>query len=127
MAVILSCSERRTGYYDLKLGPAPVNLSAHLDLEYHDNIDLSETERKSDLIIRPSFYANILWQIGEVNALRLNLGVGYIKYLRIASSIPRLWRSHRSQNLPSTFTLATFVSPCSISSRFFKIRWTKLI
>jgi hypothetical protein len=71
-----------SGYYDLKLGPALVNLSAHHDLEYNDNIDLSETERKSDLIIRPSFYANILWQISEVNALRLNLGVGYIKYLR---------------------------------------------
>ncbi|MBV8417101.1 MAG: hypothetical protein JO251_18005 [Verrucomicrobia bacterium] len=70
-----------TSSYNLKLGPALVNLSAHLDFEYNDNINLAETGRESDLIIRPSLFANVLWQISEVNALRLNLGVGYIKYL----------------------------------------------
>ena len=70
-----------TRNYNLKLGPALVNLSAHLDFEYNDNINLAETGRESDLIIRPSLFANVLWQVSEVNALRLNLGVGYIKYL----------------------------------------------
>ena len=70
------------GNYNLKLGPVLVNLSANLDFEYNDNITLSETDRKGDLIIRPSFYANALWQFSQLNALRLNLGVGYIKYLK---------------------------------------------
>jgi hypothetical protein len=70
-----------TTNYNLKLGSALVNLSAHLDFEYNDNINLAETGRESDLIIRPSLFANVLWQVSEINALRLNLGVGYIKYL----------------------------------------------
>jgi hypothetical protein len=85
LAGALDASSRRpvidVSNYNLKLGPALVNLSAHLDFEYNDNINLAESGRESDLIIRPSVFANVLWQVSEVNALRLNLGVGYIKYL----------------------------------------------
>jgi hypothetical protein len=85
LAGALDASSRRPvidiSNYNLKLGPALVNLSAHLDFEYNDNINLAESGRESDLIIRPSVFANVLWQVSEVNALRLNLGVGYIKYL----------------------------------------------
>jgi hypothetical protein len=67
--------------YNLKLGPALINLSSGLQLEFNDNITLSEHNRESDLIIRPSINASALWQVTELNALRLDLGIGYVKYL----------------------------------------------
>jgi hypothetical protein len=70
-----------SGQYNLQLGPALVGFSSNVDVIYNDNIDLSETDRKSDLIIEPSVAANLLWQVSEDNALRLNIGAGYVKYL----------------------------------------------
>ncbi|HMD14586.1 MAG TPA: hypothetical protein VKI62_08180, partial [Bacteroidota bacterium] len=70
-----------TDQYNIRLGPALLSMSALLDLEYNDNIELSETDRKSDLIVEPLLNTNVLWQVSEYNAVRLNLGVGYVKYL----------------------------------------------
>jgi hypothetical protein len=66
--------------YNLQLGPVLAKLSASLGLEFNDNITLSENNRESDLIVRPSLYANVLWQVSELNALRLDLGIGYAAY-----------------------------------------------
>src|SRR6202008_1402268 len=66
--------------YTLQVGPVLARFSASLGLEFNDNITLSENNRESDLIVRPSLYANILWQVGELNALRLDLGIGYAAY-----------------------------------------------
>jgi hypothetical protein len=85
LAGSLSAEARRpvidTGQYNIQLGPALLRMSTLLDLEYNDNIALSETNRKSDLIVEPLLNTNVLWQVTEYNAIRLNLGVGYIKYL----------------------------------------------
>jgi hypothetical protein len=70
-----------TSNYNLEVGPALVNLSSTLQLAFNDNIYLSETHRESDLIITPSIAASALWQVTELNALRLDLGIGYSKYL----------------------------------------------
>jgi hypothetical protein len=67
--------------YNLKLGPALVNLSSSLQLEFNDNITLSEQNKESDLIVRPSISASVRWQVTELNALSLNLGIGYAKYV----------------------------------------------
>jgi hypothetical protein len=69
------------GQYNIQIGPALLSMSALLDVEYNDNIELSETDRKSDLIVEPFLNANVFWQVSENNAIRLNLGVGYVKYL----------------------------------------------
>jgi hypothetical protein len=66
--------------YNLQLGPVLAKFSASLGLEFNDNITLSENGRESDLIVRPSLYANTLWQVSELNALRLDLGIGYAAY-----------------------------------------------
>ena len=68
------------GQFNLQLGPALVGFSADVDLLYNDNIGLAETDRKSDLIIEPTVNANVLWQVSQENTIRLNLGVGYVKY-----------------------------------------------
>jgi Putative beta-barrel porin 2 len=67
--------------YNLKLGPALVSLSSGLQLEFNDNVTLSGNHRESDLIIRPSINASAVWQVTELNALRLDLGIGYAKYV----------------------------------------------
>jgi hypothetical protein len=67
--------------YNLQLGPALAKLSASLALEVNDNIALSENSRQSDLIVRPSLDANVLWQVSALNALRLDLGIGYAAYV----------------------------------------------
>jgi hypothetical protein len=69
------------GQYNLLLGPVLAGFSANVDVAYNDNIDLSETDRKGSLIIEPGVTANLLWQATEDNALRLNMGAGYVKYL----------------------------------------------
>jgi hypothetical protein len=69
----------RSGY-NLKLGAVLVDLSSSLQLEFNDNVSLSEHNRQSDFIFRPFFNANVLWQMSTVNALRLDLGIGYNKY-----------------------------------------------
>jgi hypothetical protein len=67
--------------YNLQLGPVLARLSASLGLEFNDNITLSEQNRESDLIVRPSLEANVVWQVSELNALRLDLGIGYAAYV----------------------------------------------
>ena len=67
--------------YNLQLGPVLAKLSASLGLEFNDNITLSESNRESDLIVRPSLGANVVWQVSELNALRLDLGIGYAAYV----------------------------------------------
>jgi len=76
--------------YNLQLGPVLARFSASLGLEFNDNITLSQTNRESDLIVRPSAEANLAWQVSELNALRLDLGIGYAAYEAIASLIPRV-------------------------------------
>jgi hypothetical protein len=67
--------------YNILLGPISVDLSARVDFDYNDNITYSQHDRLSDLLIEPQINANILWQVSEVNSLRLNLGIGYQAYL----------------------------------------------
>jgi hypothetical protein len=68
LAGSLSAESRRpvidTGQYNIQLGPALLSMSALLDLEYNDNIALSETNRKSVLIVEPLLNTNVLWQNG---------------------------------------------------------------
>jgi hypothetical protein len=82
----MSAESRRpiieSGRYNLKLGPALLGMGARLDLVYNDNITLSDTGRRSDLIIEPYLDANVLWQLTEYNSIRLDLGAGYIKHVK---------------------------------------------
>jgi len=68
-------------YYNLKFGPVLVSFSSSLQLEFNDNITLTEHGRESDLIVTPSIDASARWQVTELNILSLDLGFGYSKYL----------------------------------------------
>ncbi len=69
------------GDYNLKLGPVLVDFSSSLEIEANDNVNISEVNRRSDLIIRPSVQAHTFWQATRTNTLRLDLGMSYAKYL----------------------------------------------
>lgn len=70
-----------TERYNIKLGPVTFRLSAGVDFQYNDNINLSETDREHDFIITPNIGLVAAWPITSLNTLRLSLGMGYNKYI----------------------------------------------
>jgi hypothetical protein len=67
--------------YNLLAGPIRFRFSVTTGIEYNDNINLSETDRQSDVIIRPQFNIDAIWPVTQLNTLRLDLGLGYSFYL----------------------------------------------
>ena len=66
--------------YNLLVGPVRFRFSVTTGIEYNDNINLSETDRQDDIIIRPQFNINAIWPVTQLNTLRLDLGLGYSFY-----------------------------------------------
>ncbi|CAN5410663.1 hypothetical protein BH20VER3_BH20VER3_10070 [soil metagenome] len=67
--------------YNLLLGPVRFRFSITTGIEYNDNINLAETNKQSDIIIRPQFNIDAIWPITQLNTLKLDLGLGYGFYL----------------------------------------------
>src|ERR1044071_8319206 len=67
--------------YNLLLGPVRFRFSITTGVEYNDNINLAETNKQSDVIIRPQFNLDAIWPLTQLNTLRLDLGLGYSFYL----------------------------------------------
>ena len=67
--------------YNLLLGPVRFLFSTTLGIEYNDNINLAETNKQDDIIIRPQFNVDAIWPVTQLNTLRLDLGMGYAFYL----------------------------------------------
>lgn len=85
--------------YNAKLGPVSFRVSADLRTEFNDNIELTERDRESDLILSPTVGLSSYWAITPYNALSLNLSFGYHFYL----AHPELNRSDSGLTIdPST-------------------------
>ena len=67
--------------YNLKVGPFDVSLVGGLGTTYNDNINLSERNRMSDIIISPSLELAATWPMTEYNTLRIGVGMSYSKYI----------------------------------------------
>jgi opacity protein-like surface antigen len=67
--------------YNLRLGNLDFAFAFGLGVEGNDNIDLSEHNRRSDIIFRPEFDIEGLWRISENNKIRFGVSLGYEKYL----------------------------------------------
>ena len=67
--------------YNLLLGPVRFRFSVTTGVEYNDNINLAETGKQSDVIIRPQFNIDAIWPVTELNTLKFDLGLGYSFYL----------------------------------------------
>ena len=66
--------------YNLKAGPVTFDATGSIEVEFNDNIGLSENNRDSDFIFRPEVRLNSEWRVSTLNTLRFSLGVGYAKY-----------------------------------------------
>jgi hypothetical protein len=66
----------------MKFGQVKVDASAQMDVEYNDNIGLSEYNRQGDFIFRPRLNVDSEWQVTQLNTIRLGLGLSYAKYLQ---------------------------------------------
>jgi hypothetical protein len=68
--------------YNLMIGPVRFSAAAGVGLEWNDNISLSDDDRQSDFIFRPSLNIDSNWQITELNTLRFSIGASYAKYFK---------------------------------------------
>src|SRR6184192_720770 len=67
--------------YNLLLGPVRFRVGATVGAEYNDNVNYAETNTQDDFIITPSLSLDAIWQVTQLNTLRLDLGIGYSFYL----------------------------------------------
>lgn len=67
--------------YNLLAGPIRFRFSATQGVEFNDNINLSENDEQSDVILRPMINMNALWPVTQLNTLRIDLGLGYAYYI----------------------------------------------
>ncbi len=66
--------------YNLQVGPVTLRTDASVSTSYNDNISIAHTGRQGDAIIIPALGLHALWQATDLNALTLDLGVGYQWY-----------------------------------------------
>src|SRR5437667_5636869 len=67
--------------YNLKAGPVLMRFDALMGFEFNDNPELLDHPHQVDFAFRPELDMGALWALNARNALSLNLGVGYVKYI----------------------------------------------
>jgi long-subunit fatty acid transport protein len=71
--------------YNLKWGTLSARLSASVQAEFNDNINLSQDHPKADLSIGPQVGVGFVFPISQANVLHLDFGLGYRWYLNSPS------------------------------------------
>lgn len=67
--------------YNLKVGPVRFLMSAFAGFEFNDNIGLSENNRIADVAVRFGIDLRAIWQITRLNAITIDVGIGFQRYL----------------------------------------------
>jgi len=67
--------------YNLKAGPVLMRFDALMGFEFNDNPQLVDESPEDDFAFRPELNVGALWALSSRNALSLNLGLGYVKYI----------------------------------------------
>jgi hypothetical protein len=80
IAPVVQLNPQQDTHYNLAVGPVRVNVAAGVGVEFNDNVNLSDHDRQSDIIFRPSLDIDTIWQATEMNTLRFSLGLSYAKY-----------------------------------------------
>ena len=80
IAPVVQLNPQQDEHYNLAVGPLRFNIAAGVGLEYNDNVNLSDHDRQSDFIFRPSVNIDSVWQISDLNTLRFSMGLSYAKY-----------------------------------------------
>lgn len=64
-----------------KVGPVAVGITTGMQVEFNDNINLSENNPLADIILRPLINLRLDWPVTRANRLNVNLGLQYQHYL----------------------------------------------
>ncbi len=67
--------------YGIEEAPITYRLGAGIDLDYNDNVFLTEDDTESDIVFRPQLRLAAFWNLTELNTLSLEVVAGYEKYL----------------------------------------------
>ncbi len=67
--------------YNLRFGPVFVDIIGTFGVEYNDNINTSEVDPISDVILQPGISLGFKWQMNEGTEVDLNLGLEYWYYM----------------------------------------------
>ncbi len=67
--------------YNVKAGPVLMRFEALMGFEFTDNPHLEDNPNDVDFAFHPEVDIAAVWALNPRNALSLNLGVGYIKYV----------------------------------------------
>lgn len=72
-------------YYNVQSGPVFMRLQGEMGFELNDNVNYTETNRRSDVILRPILGSDILWPLTGRNSFSFSSGLGYVHYVRTDS------------------------------------------
>jgi len=64
-----------------KVGDVPVSVKGTFETEFNDNINYSNSNRASDIILRPGVVLGINYKLTELNTVAFQMGVSYDEYL----------------------------------------------
>ncbi len=59
----------------------PVNVKGSFEIEFNDNINYSNSNKSSDIILRPGIVVGINYRLTQINTLALQLGLSYDQYV----------------------------------------------
>lgn len=68
--------------YNVKAGPVKMLFNASMGAQYNSNVNVSDQNPESDLILQPRVGVGVYWPISKLNKLRLNVQVGYDFYMQ---------------------------------------------
>lgn len=71
--------------YNLLVGPVRFRVSATMGVEFNDNINLSQSDKQSDVIFRPQVNFDAIWPITQLNTLQFDIGMSYAVYAQHSS------------------------------------------
>jgi hypothetical protein len=67
--------------YNYKAGPVTMRFDALMGFEFNDNPNLIDKPKEVDFAFHPELDIGAQWPISQFNALSLDLGIGYVKYV----------------------------------------------
>lgn len=80
LGTVIAPAPEEESSYNMAIGPVRFGLTAGVGIEWNDNIKLSDKDKLSDFILRPSVNLNSAWVVSELNTIRFSIGAGYAKY-----------------------------------------------
>jgi hypothetical protein len=74
-----------TNNYNVQAGPVYLRFQGEMGIEFNDNVEYTESNRRADVILRPVLDTDILWPLTERNSFTFFCGLGYVHYARTSS------------------------------------------